>query len=132
MKLLSPTESKRLNEVMGFVFLAFGLLVLFSLALAARQADWLNILLADATSARTLMNVRVAHDAPLPAPFDASSILESARTGLPTVSKVAVGSMKRLAFAVRVPVTVDGRIKYVLSVSNDTATTDDEEDAEVA
>ena len=31
MKLLSPTESKRLNEVMGFVFLAFGLLVLFSL-----------------------------------------------------------------------------------------------------
>jgi signal transduction histidine kinase/CheY-like chemotaxis protein len=91
-------------------------------ALAARQADWLNILLADATSARTLMNVRVAHDAPLPAPFDASSILESARTGLPTVSKVAVGSMKRLAFAVRVPVTVDGRIKYVLSATVDTAT----------
>ncbi|HKW99048.1 MAG TPA: DNA translocase FtsK 4TM domain-containing protein [Bryobacteraceae bacterium] len=31
MKLLSPTESKRWNEVAGFVFLAFGLLVLFSL-----------------------------------------------------------------------------------------------------
>jgi len=31
MKLLSPTESKRLNEVAGFVFLAIGLLVLFSL-----------------------------------------------------------------------------------------------------
>ena len=31
MKLLSPTQSKRLNEVMGFVFLGFGLLVLFSL-----------------------------------------------------------------------------------------------------
>jgi len=31
MKLLSPTESKRLNEVMGFVFLAVGLLLLFSL-----------------------------------------------------------------------------------------------------
>ena len=31
MKFLSPTESKRLNEVLGFVFLAFGLLVLFSL-----------------------------------------------------------------------------------------------------
>ncbi len=31
MKLLSPTQSKRLNEVLGFVFLAFGLLVLFSL-----------------------------------------------------------------------------------------------------
>jgi len=31
MKLLSPTGSKRLNEVMGFVFLGFGLLVLFSL-----------------------------------------------------------------------------------------------------
>jgi S-DNA-T family DNA segregation ATPase FtsK/SpoIIIE len=31
MKLLSPTESKRLNEVTGFVFLAIGLLVLFSL-----------------------------------------------------------------------------------------------------
>ncbi len=31
MKLLSPSESKRLNEVTGFVFLAFGLLVLFSL-----------------------------------------------------------------------------------------------------
>ena len=32
MKLLSPTESKRLNEVTGFVFLAAGLFVLFSLA----------------------------------------------------------------------------------------------------
>jgi S-DNA-T family DNA segregation ATPase FtsK/SpoIIIE len=31
MKFLSPTESKRLNEVLGFVFLACGLLVLFSL-----------------------------------------------------------------------------------------------------
>jgi len=31
MKLLSPTESKRLNEIAGFVFLAIGLLVLFSL-----------------------------------------------------------------------------------------------------
>jgi len=31
MKLLSPTESKRLNEVTGFVCLAIGLLVLFSL-----------------------------------------------------------------------------------------------------
>jgi S-DNA-T family DNA segregation ATPase FtsK/SpoIIIE len=31
MKLLSPTQSKRLNEVLGFVFLAFGLLLLFSL-----------------------------------------------------------------------------------------------------
>ena len=31
MKLLSPTESKRLNEVAGFVFLTIGLLVLFSL-----------------------------------------------------------------------------------------------------
>jgi S-DNA-T family DNA segregation ATPase FtsK/SpoIIIE len=31
MKLLSPTQSKRLNEVTGFVFLAFGLLLLFSL-----------------------------------------------------------------------------------------------------
>jgi DNA segregation ATPase FtsK/SpoIIIE, S-DNA-T family len=31
MKLLSPTGSKRLNEVGGFVFLAIGLLVLFSL-----------------------------------------------------------------------------------------------------
>ncbi len=31
MKLLSPTESKRLNEVSGFVFLAIGLLILFSL-----------------------------------------------------------------------------------------------------
>jgi S-DNA-T family DNA segregation ATPase FtsK/SpoIIIE len=31
MKFLSPTESKRLNEVLGFVFLAMGLLVLFSL-----------------------------------------------------------------------------------------------------
>ena len=31
MKFLSPTESKRLKEVLGFVFLAFGLLVLFSL-----------------------------------------------------------------------------------------------------
>ena len=32
MKLLSPTASKRLNEVTGFVFLAGGLLLLFSLA----------------------------------------------------------------------------------------------------
>ena len=32
MKLLSPTQSKRLNEVTGFLFLAFGLLLLFSLA----------------------------------------------------------------------------------------------------
>ncbi|HVP46207.1 MAG TPA: DNA translocase FtsK 4TM domain-containing protein [Bryobacteraceae bacterium] len=31
MKLLSPTDSKRLNEVTGFVFLAVGLLLLFSL-----------------------------------------------------------------------------------------------------
>ena len=31
MKLLSPTDSKRLNEVTGFVFLAAGLLLLFSL-----------------------------------------------------------------------------------------------------
>ena len=31
MKLLSPTESKRWNELGGFVFLAFGLLILFSL-----------------------------------------------------------------------------------------------------
>jgi len=31
MKLLSPTDSKRLNEITGFVFLAAGLLLLFSL-----------------------------------------------------------------------------------------------------
>ncbi|MBZ5593895.1 MAG: DNA translocase FtsK [Acidobacteriia bacterium] len=31
MKLISPTDSKRLNEVTGFVFLAVGLLLLFSL-----------------------------------------------------------------------------------------------------
>ena len=91
-------------------------------ALEARRASWVNIVVSDPDTAEMRMNLLVPPGRPLIKPGDAETILESARTRAPTVSQVAIGPMlERPLFAVRVPVVLEGKVKYVISAILETA-----------
>ena len=85
-------------------------------ALRARRGGWSNIVVSRPDTGEMLMNLLVPQGGPLPKTLDPDSVIESARTGKPTVSIVVTGPvLKRLVFGVRVPVMRDGKAKYVLS-----------------
>ena len=85
-------------------------------ALSVRHDGWVNILVSDPQTAQMLLNLRIPVDSPLSIPRDAQTILDAARTEKPTVSQVVLGPVLNApVFAVRVPVTRDGKVKYVLS-----------------
>lgn len=84
--------------------------------LLAAQPDWININLA-LPEGQQVMNLRVPEGQPLPniGALD-GSFERLVQTGEPVISDLAVGPvLKRWSFAVRVPVRVEGELKYVLS-----------------
>ena len=85
-------------------------------AMRARSGEWGNVLLSDPSTAESLVNLLIEPGAPLPAPADADTIREAARSRHATVSQIAIGPvLPRPLFAVRVPVMRNGAAKYVLS-----------------
>jgi signal transduction histidine kinase/ActR/RegA family two-component response regulator len=89
-------------------------------ALAARRTEWVNILVSDPSNAQMLMNLLLPPDAPMPAPGDAATVLEAARSVRSTVSQIVQPPLlKRPLFGVRLPVVRDGSVKYVISAMVD-------------
>lgn len=79
------------------------------------QPGWLNITVASASGA-LLENALVPRGGRLPAVLDPQAIERVARTGMSQVGPVHDSVLnRRPAFAVRVPVVKNGRVKYVLS-----------------
>jgi PAS domain S-box-containing protein len=78
------------------------------------QSHWVGVILA-APTGEQLMNLLVTPGDPLPATADMRSFTEVVRTGRPSVGDLTVGSGGRSFFAVRVPVSLDGQLRYVLS-----------------
>ena len=63
-----------------------------------------------------MLNLLVPPGAPLFKTLDPASVLESAKSGRPTIGNVVTGGvLNRPLFTVRVPVLRDGKAKYVLS-----------------
>jgi signal transduction histidine kinase/CheY-like chemotaxis protein len=91
-------------------------------ALEARRGDWVNVLVSHPRTGGMLMNLLVPPgDDPGPPP-DPETIIESARSGRPSVSRVAPSpAAQKLVFAVRMPVRRQGEVAYVLSALVDTA-----------
>ena len=85
-------------------------------ALAARRGSWSNMVLSRADNAQMVMNLLLPASAALPEPSDAPTLLDAARSGRPTISRIVFGPvLKRPLFAVRVPVVRDGSVRFVLS-----------------
>jgi signal transduction histidine kinase/ActR/RegA family two-component response regulator len=89
-------------------------------ALARRVAErqgWRTIVLAD-RSGRVIQSSSIPLDAPPPQPVEQESLRRAITTGEPVVGAVAEGPMRQgPAFAVRVPVSANGQLKYVLSAA---------------
>ena len=87
-------------------------------ALAGRVAErqgWRTITVAD-TDGRVLQSSALDLRASLPEPVEPESLARVIAGGQPEVGAVAEGTRRRgPAFAVRVPVVVDGQLRYVLS-----------------
>jgi len=91
-------------------------------AVESQRADgWLTIVLAS-TEGRQLVNVARPFGAPLAEMSDAAEFAEVAATGQPSVSNLLKGAiLGRPLISVRVPVTREGRVRYVLSAAIDPA-----------
>jgi signal transduction histidine kinase/ActR/RegA family two-component response regulator len=89
-------------------------------ALARRVAErqgWRTIVLAD-RSGRVIQSSSVPLNAAPPQAIEQESLRRAIATGEPVVGTVAEGPMRQgPAFAVRVPVSADGQLKYVLSAA---------------
>jgi PAS domain S-box-containing protein len=85
---------------------------------AARVRDvrphWVSVILAAPTGDQ-LVNLLVPAGEPLPATVDMQSFGEVVRTGQPRVGDLAVGQGGSAYFTVRVPVALDGQLRYVLT-----------------
>ena len=85
-------------------------------ALEGRRGDWSNIVVSHPETAQMMLNLLVPPGAPLFKTLDPVSVLESAKSGRPTIGNVVTGGvLNRPLFTVRVPVLRDGKAKYVLS-----------------
>ena len=79
------------------------------------QANWVNINVA-LPDRRRLFDLLAADGAALPPITDDGEIAELLRTRRPVVSGIASGPIsKRWNFAARVPVVLDGEVRYILS-----------------
>jgi signal transduction histidine kinase/CheY-like chemotaxis protein len=91
-------------------------------ALEARRGDWLNVLVSHPRTGAMLMNLLLPQGEEPGPPPDPDTIIESAKSGRPTVSRIAPSpGAGKLVFAVRVPVRRQGEVAYVLSALVDTA-----------
>ena len=85
-------------------------------ALEGRRGDWSNIVVSHPATAQMMLNLLVPAGAPLFKTLDPASVVESAKSGRPTIGNVVTGGvLNRPLFTVRVPVLRDGKAKYVLS-----------------
>ena len=80
------------------------------------QKDWLSVILTDARGA-VLFKSSKPFNAPELKVVDPASLAEAMATGQPVVGTVAKGVTGRPAVPVRVPVMVDGRLRYVVTVA---------------
>ena len=73
-------------------------------------------MLSDPDTAQILLNLLVPPGAPPFTTPDPASVLQTAKSGRPTIGSVVTGGvLNRQLFTVRVPVLRDGKAKYVLS-----------------
>jgi signal transduction histidine kinase/ActR/RegA family two-component response regulator len=80
------------------------------------QKDWLSVILTDARGAVLFKSSR-PFNAPELTVVDPASLAEAMATGQPVVGTVAKGVAGLPAVPVRVPVMVDGRVRYVVTVA---------------
>jgi signal transduction histidine kinase len=79
------------------------------------QPDWIALSLAGA-SGQELVNASYPYGAPLPATRERASLQRAVITGKPAIGDLLPGvPLHEQWFAVRVPVLVDGAVKYILS-----------------
>jgi len=92
----------------------------YAQGLKQHEPDWVSVTLVD-TEANQLLNLSRPFGAPLPKASDMVSFEKVMRTGKPVIGDYVVRSTVngRAFVAIRVPVEVDGRIKYVLSIGLD-------------
>jgi signal transduction histidine kinase/CheY-like chemotaxis protein len=83
---------------------------------ALAQHDWLSVILTDAQGG-ALFRSALPFGASVPGIVDPASLAQAMATRLPVVGMVAKGPMKRAAVPVRVPVLIDGRLRYVVTVA---------------
>ena len=80
----------------------------------ATQPNWAAINLAD-TAGKPLINTRLEFGSRLPEMVETQSLQRVVETRAPVVGNLAKGPEGRMYFPVRVPVTRDGEVRYVLS-----------------
>ena len=91
-------------------------------ALEGRRDHWSNIVVSHPDTAQMMLNLLVPPGAPLFKTLDPTSVLESAKSGRPTIGNVVTGGvLNRPLFTVRVPVLRDGKPKYILSAVVETS-----------
>lgn len=89
-------------------------------ALQASGGHWQHLLVSDGHSGERQLSVAAPGVALLPAPAQVASILDAARSGQPTVSRLIRADDRRQAVAVRLPVTRSGQVApLVLSAVTD-------------
>lgn len=105
---LAQSDSLRTGDLASFHALA--------VRVHAGRADWSAVHLADLQSARQLVNTLRPFGTPLPVVVERGSVDTVRATQRPVVGDMAHGPVsQRMVFSVRVPVHVDGELRYVLS-----------------
>lgn len=81
------------------------------------QPTWLTVILLS-PDGQQLVNSRQPFGQPLPPVNEPASLQQVIKTGEPTVGNLARGKLgQNLAFPVRVPVTYEGRLQYILTAA---------------
>ncbi|MDB5935273.1 MAG: hybrid sensor histidine kinase/response regulator [Massilia sp.] len=83
---------------------------------AKAQDDWRSVILTDATG-RPVFRTSLPFGAPASKIVDPESLALTMKSRRPTVGKVAKGVLQSAAVPVRVPVVVDGQLRYVLTAA---------------
>jgi signal transduction histidine kinase/ActR/RegA family two-component response regulator len=85
-------------------------------AAALAQKDWLGVILTD-ESGRVLIRTTQPYGAATPGVVDPSSLQQAMQTRQPVIGTVAKGARKLAAVPVRVPLVIDGRLRYVVTAA---------------
>jgi signal transduction histidine kinase/CheY-like chemotaxis protein len=83
---------------------------------ARSQKDWLSVILTD-ESGRVLIRTTQPYGAATPGVVDPPSLQQAMQTRQPVVGTVAKGARNLAAVPVRVPVVIDGRLRYVVTAA---------------
>jgi signal transduction histidine kinase/CheY-like chemotaxis protein len=83
---------------------------------AGAQKDWRSVILTDAAGL-ALLKTSLPFGTPAGRIVDPDSLEQAMQTRRPTVGKVARGPLQLAAVPVRVPVVIDGQLRYVLTAA---------------